>query len=417
MPAMPRGTDPFLVHQLDNGLVVLGEAMPGVRSAAMNLLVPAGVATDPVERCGSATVLAEMALRGAGGRDARALTDALDDLGLSRGSGASTHHTRFTAAALSENVMKGLPLHADVVRRPTLADDAFEPARDLALQALAGLPDNPQSLALVKLREWHWPAPFSRNVMGEETHLRKMTAAGVRDDFAGRYKPNGAILSVAGDVDFDALVADAERLFGDWKPVETPAPEVTPPPGNRRFIELDSQQTHLALAYPTSSETDADYYLARLAVEVLSGGMSGRLFGEIREKKGLCYSVYASYNSLPSVGGVFAYAGTSNERAQETLDALLYELTRIREGVGEDELARAKIGLKAGTVMSGESSSARSAALARDWFVRGRLRTLDEITDAIDAVTSGVLNQWLADHSAGPFTVVQIGPKELEVKV
>ena len=407
--------DDFLIHPLANGMTVLAEKMPGVRSAAMNLLVPAGVANDPVERCGGATVLAEMALRGAGGRDARQLTDALDDLGLSRGSGPGTHHTRFTAAALSENVMKGLPLHADVVRRPTLGDDVFGPSRDLALQALAGLPDNPQSLAMIKLREWHWPAPFSRNVMGEETHLRKMTAAGVRDDFASRYVPDGAILSVAGDVDFDELTAAAEELFGDWQSAEPPEIEVTPPPGNRRFIELDSQQTHLALAYPTSGETADDYYPARLAVEVLSGGMSGRLFGEIREKKGLCYSVYASYSSLPNLGGVFCYAGTSNERAQATLDAFLHELTRLREGVTADELDRAKIGLKAGTVMSGESSSARSGALARDWFIRGRLRTLDEIVEAVDGVTLGALNGWLADHPAGPFTVVQIGPKQLEV--
>ena len=412
---MAAANDPqFLVRTLDNGLVVLAERMAGVRSAAMNLLVPAGVATDPVERCGSATVLAEMALRGAGGRDARALTEALDDLGLARSSGPGTHHTRFTAAALADNVMRGLPLHADIVRRPTLGDEAFGPSRDLALQGLAGLPDNPQSLAMIKLREWHWPAPFSRNVMGEETHLRKMTADGIRDDYAGRYAPNGSILAVAGDVDFDELTRRAEELFGDWETVDSPAVEVTPPPGNRRYIEQDSQQTHIALAYPTPHETADDYYPARLAVECLSGGMSGRLFGEIREKKGLCYSVYASYNSLPEIGGVFCYAGTSNERAQATLDALLHELTRLCEGVGEDELQRAKIGLKAGTVMSGESSSARSAALARDWFVRGRLRTLDEIVEAVDAVTLADLNRWLDENPAGPFTVVQIGPKQLD---
>ena len=207
-----------------------------------------------------------------------------------------------------------------------------------------------------------------------------------------------------------ALVADTERLFGDWKPVETPPLEVTPPPGNRRVHRAGFAANAPRPGVPDEQrDRRAITTWRRLAVEVLSGGMSGRLFGEIREKKGLCYSVYASYNSLPNLGGVFAYAGTSNERAQDTLDALLHELTRVSEGVTDDELARAKIGLKAGTVMSGESSSARSAALARDWFVRGRLRTLDEIAEAVDAVTVDSLNRWLEEHPAGPFTIVQIG--------
>ena len=168
-----------------------------------------------------------------------------------------------------------------------------------------------------------------------------------------------------------------------------------------------------------------DYYHARLAVEVLSGGMSGRLMGEIREKQGLCYSVYATYASLagPELRGeherglasVFCYAGTSNERAQATLDGLVRELSRLREGVSEDELNRAKIGLKAATVMSGESTSARASALIRDWTVRRRLRPLDEITSAIDAVSLSDLNAWLADHPAGEFTTVLVGPKALEL--
>ena len=200
---------------------------------------------------------------------------------------------------------------------------------------------------------------------------------------------------------------------------------LTPPPGKFRHVEQDSQQTHIALAYPTVHETADDYYLARLAVEVLSGGMSGRLMGEIREKQGLCYSVYASYASLAGpelreehsrgLASVFCYAGTSNERAQATLDGLVGELSRLREGVTADELRRAKIGLKAGTVMSGESTGARASALLRDWTVRRCLRPLDEIVAAIDAIGLGELNAWLADHPAGGFTTVLVGPKALDV--
>ena len=407
--------DRFLTHTFPNGLTLLAEQMPGVKSAAMTLLVPAGGATDPDGGLGSANVLVEMAMRGAGDRNARQLTERLDDLGLARSSSAALHHTRFTAASLAKNVFEGLPVYADIVRRPHLRDDDFGPSRDLALQGLAGLEDNPQSLVMIRLREQAWPAPLGRNPMGEEADLRAMTPEFIRDDFRRRYVPRGAILSVAGDVDFDRWRNEVARLFADWQADAPPGIELKPPPGRFRFIEQDSQQTHIALAYPTAAETEDEYYLARMAVEVLSGGMSGRLFTEIREKRGLCYSVSAGYTSAPGIGSVFCYAGTSNERAQETLDAFVHELRRLSEGATESELSRAKIGLKTGTVMSGESSSARSGMNARDWFIRGRLRSLDEIIFAIDSITVGQLNQYLAARPVEEVTTVMIGPKALEV--
>lgn len=409
------------IHQLSNGMTLLVEPMDGVKSAALQLRLPAGGASDPIERCGSATVLAEMALRGAGERNARQFTEHLDTLGLSRGNGVGTLSTRYSAAGLAKNVVASLDAHADLVRKPHLKDDAFGPSREQALQALAGLEDNPQQLNGVKLTEWHWPGPFSRNAMGEKRHLQKLTAAAVRDDYADRWRPGGTILSVAGDVEAKEIIDQAEALFGDWNAGDIETIEPTPPPGRYRFIEQDSQQTHIGLAYPTTAESHDDYYKARLAVEVLSGGMSGRLFAEIREKQGLCYSVYAAYAGLAGLevadplASVFCYAGTSNERAQATLDALVRELSRIREGVTQEELDRARVGLKAGTVMSGESTSARASSLIRDYTTRGRVRSLDEIITAIDAVTVNDLNEHVATHPPGPFTIVLIGPKELDV--
>ena len=408
-------SESFFVHTFANGLTLVAERMAGIKSAAMQLLVPAGAATDPASGRGSANVLAEMVLRGAGQRDARALAEALDDLGLSRASGASLHHTRFAAASLAKNVLAGLPIYADVVRRPQLKDESFGPSRELALQGLAGLQDSPQSLAMLKLREQAWPAPLGRNTMGEAQDLAKMTAEDVRRDFSARYVPRGAILAVAGDVDFAEWREAAEQLLGEWSAAEGPAMELAAPPGGVHFIEQDSQQTHIALAYPTARETDEEYYCSRLAVEVLSGGMSGRLFTEIRERRGLCYSVSASYSSTPAVASVFCYAGTSNERAQQTLDALLHELRRMREGVSEDELARAKIGLKTGIVMSGESSSARAGTIARDWFIHGRLRTLDEIISRVNDVTLAELNGYLAAKPVTEVTTALVGPQLLEV--
>ena len=157
------------------------------------------------------------------------------------------------------------------------------------------------------------------------------------------------------------------------------------------------------------------YYTMRLAMEVLSGGMSGRLFTEVREKRGLVYNVWAGYNSLKGYGSVMGYAGTSNERAQATLDCFIHELYRLQEGIAKEELDRAKTGLKASTIMQGESTGARAGAIAHDFFMRGRIRTLEEIKSAIDGVTLDRVNAWLKANKPGPFTIVTVGPKELKI--
>ena len=405
----------FLVHQLKNGLTLVAEKMTGVRSAAMTLLVPAGAAADPVGRLGTATVLAEMVLRGAGDRDSRQLTDHLDTLGLQRSSSASVLHARFSAAAIAPRVMDGLDAYADIVRRPKLLEEDFDPTRDLALQSLAGIDDEPRQKLFIKLREIHWPWPFGRNPMGAKDDLTALTSDEVRKTFAARYSPVESILAVAGDIDFGAWQDKIESLFGDWKAEPTPLPE----PGDTRkryhFEPQQSEQTHIGLAYPSIDENHPDYYPARLAVEVLSGGMSGRLFTEIREKKALVYNVSASYASLPGIGAIMGYAGTSNERAQQTLDQFLIELDRLSDGVTEAELQRAKTGLKSSSIMSGESSGARAGSIAHDFFIRGRLRKIDEIIAAIDAVNVDHVNAYLKQNRPKDFTIVIVGPKELKL--
>ena len=407
--------DQYYQHTFDNGLTLLAEKMPGMQSAAMTLLVPAGSSTDPVDRLGSGTVLSDLVFRGAGPRDSRQLTDHLDRLGLQRSSSVGVHHTRFGCAALAGRVMEGLGVYADIVRRPHLPETGFVAARDLALQALAGLDDEPRQKLLISLREWHFPSPFGRSSMGRKDALEKLTVDACKVDHGRRYRPNGAILAVAGNVDFAALHDEAARYFSDWK--ESPGEQISvvPPPGNVHHETQQSEQTHIGIAYPSIPETHEDYYTVRMAIEVLSGGMSGRLFTEVREKRGLCYSVWAGYSSLKGIGSIMGYAGTSNERAQDTLDCFVNELHRLSEGVTAEELDRAKIGLKASTIMQGESTSGRAGSIAHDFFMRGRIRTLDEITRAIDAVTVDKVNAYLKKNAPGPFTIVTVGPKELKL--
>jgi predicted Zn-dependent peptidase len=405
----------YYQHTFDNGLTLLGERMPAMQSAAMTLLVPAGVANDPIDRCGSATVLSDLVLRGAGGRDSRQLTDYLDSLGLQRSSGAGIHHTRFGCAAVGPKVIEGLAAYADIVRRPQMPEVGFQAARDLALQALAGIEDEPKQKLMIKLREWHFPSPYSRNTMGDKEALEKLTLALCKVDFVERYHARGAILALAGNIDFKEIHREVEKHFGSWSAGHPEPIKLMPPPGNFRHEDQKSEQTHIGIAWPSIPETHEDYYTMRMAIEVLSGGMSGRLFTEIREKRALVYNVWAGYTSLKGQGSVLGYAGTSNERAQATLDTFIHELYRLQEGITAAELERAKTGLKASTIMQGESTSARAGSIAHDFFMRGRIRTLDEIKAAIDGVTLDQVNAWLKNNKPGPFTIVTVGPKELNV--
>lgn len=405
----------YLQHTFANGLTIVGQRMAGMQSAAMTLLLPAGAASDPVDRSGSATVLADLVLRGAGERDSRQLTDYLDSLGLQRSASVGVQHARFGCAALAQKVMEGLSVYADIVRRPHLPQSGFDAARDLALQSLAGVDDEPRQKLMIKLREWHFPSPYGRNTMGEREELEKLTLDLSRADFSQRYHAQDTIISIAGNIDFDQVKREIERLFGDWNGPPTAALKLMPPPGRVHHVEQASEQTHIGIAYPSTQEIDANYYAARMAIEVLSGGMSGRLFTEVREKRALCYSVSAGYSSLRGIGSILAYAGTSNDRAQATLDCVMAELHRLHKGITSDELNRAKTGLKASTIMQGESTSSRAGAIAHDFYMRGRIRTLDEIKAAIDSVTVEQVNAYLKDHEPGPFTIVTVGPKELKL--
>jgi predicted Zn-dependent peptidase len=405
----------YFQHTFPNGLTLLGERMPGMQSAAMTLMLPAGSATDPVDRLGSATVLSDLVLRGAGSRDSKQLTDYLDRLGLQRSSSVGVHHSRFGCAGLHDRVIEGLGAYADIIRRPHMPAAGFEAARDLALQSLAGLEDEPRQKLLIKLREWHLPSPYGRSSMGKKENLEKLTLELAKADHAERYHADTAILALAGNIDFEQLKDEVQKYFGTWNGRTQGDIKVMPPPGDFHHEDQQSEQTHIGIAYPSIPETHEDYYTVRMAIEILSGGMSGRLFTEVREKRGLCYSVWAGYSSLKGQGSILGYAGTSNDRAQATLDCFMTELHRLSDGVTEAELDRAKIGVKASTIMSGESTSSRAGAIAHDFFMRGRIRTLDEIKNAIDGVTVERVNAYLKKNTPGPFTVVTVGPKELKV--
>jgi len=400
-----------------NGLVLIAEPMPWLESAAFTLLVPGGCVHEPDERGGLSGLACEMTLRGAGPRDSRQFIQDLDNLGVERSESVTDSHVGYGGATLAGNLPEALAIYADVVRSPRLPDDQLEAARLGMLQDLRAVEDEPAEKVMIELRRRHYPKPWGRPPQGQRKALEEIELEEVRRHITAHFHPNGAILGVAGRFSWDALKETVGTLFGDWKPGEAKAVVETPSGREKAHLPYDSNQTHIGIAYPSVPYRHPDYFQAWGAVGVLSGGMSARLFTEVRERRGLCYSVYASYHTVRDHGGVFCYAATSADRAQETLDVTLGELLRLARGVEEHELARLKARIKSALIMQQESSSARSGTVARDWYHLGRVRTLDELGRLVDALTCRSINAYLAEHPPADFTVATLGPRELEVRL
>lgn len=401
---------------------LLVEPNASAKSASLLWLIPVGAAHDPRGREGLSTVLCEMLLRGAGERDSRQHADALDALGVLRSCSAGLTYVRLSATALGPNLLSALPLLVDIVRRPRLEAQAFEPARELALQTVAALRDDPAGYASLLLSERHVEQPFNRRVVGTEEGLSALTDSDIRSAWSTKATPASSILAVAGDCDADAIERALTPLLKGWEG-STPEPriEANPDRGSYHHEADESNQVHILTAADAPKEADAESNLHRLAASVLSAGSASRLFSEVREKRGLCYSVSASYAGDKHSGRLTSYVGTTPQRSQQSLDVLLSELERIFSPAGlvtREEFDRAVVGMKSALIFSGESTSARAGALATDQHRLGKPRTLDEFARAIDAITLDDLNAYLARvHAKGkqPRTIVTLGPSPLTV--
>jgi len=211
-------------------------------------------------------------------------------------------------------------------------------------------------------------------------------------------------------------VEEVGNLFDDWKSQPVPEVTVAPPETGVEHISFESEQTHIVVGFKGCTFSDENYYLNRCAIGVLSDGMSSRLFTEVREKRGLCYTVFASNHSVKDAAGVFCYSGTTTARAQETLDVIVDQLRELGNGVTEAELKRLKIQIRSGLVSQQESCRARANAINSNWFHLGRVRTLDEILENINAMTVDKVNDYLKNHPPANFSLVTLGSEALHLR-
>jgi predicted Zn-dependent peptidase len=403
-----------IVHErMESGLELVVEPVEGVRSAAVMWLIPAGSATDESDRLGRSEVMSELLMRGSEGLDSRAQADAFDLVGATRGAESGSRFMRVSAVCLGERVGDVLGLLAEMVLRPRVDEDGVEAAKELARAGLESLKDDPQERAMLAARGRHYPSPWDRSGLGTSEGIESLEAAGLRSGWRARCVPGGSILAVAGAVDAGVVRACVGRVLAGWHG-RAGAVEATGSAARGYGHEEDeSAQVQVVVVHDAPAEPHADSVLERYVVQILSGGMSGRLFSEVREKRGLCYSVSAGYRSEREFGAVTAYVGTTPERAQESLDVLMAELDRIGAGVTAEEFERARTGLLSRVVFSGESTSARAGALAADVYAFGRARTLEEVRQRLAAVTLGDVNEYLRRRRMGRVTVQTVGKAAL----
>ncbi|MBN2511822.1 MAG: insulinase family protein [Sedimentisphaerales bacterium] len=402
-------------HRLSNGMIILGEPMADVESASFYFLLPAGNAYYPEGCSGAGQIITDWLFRGAGSRDSRTLIEALDELGIHRNSSITAENLSISASLESANLLEALDLYADILTAPLLDDEQFEPSRQLAVHELAGLDDDPQHKVRLLVAEQFYPAPYNRPSEGKKADLESMTADSCRRIIQRQFDWSQGIFAIAGKYDFPAICDLLEKRCAHLPGTGAKRPAAGAP-GQRYTHEAnEGAQVHIGLMTRVPTIQDSRYYDIMAAVSILSGGMSSRLFTEVREKRGLCYAVGARYQSLKDHAAISCYAGTTPEQAQETLDVTVEQFRRLREGFSDEELQRAQIGLKSTLIMQSESSAARAAGVAGDYYYLGRVRTLPEIRQKIDSVSRSSVLAFLNDNPFDDFTVATIGPKPIQL--
>lgn len=398
------------VEALKNGLVVIAEHIPHVQSASYDLLIPGGVVLDEEESVGASLVLGELTGRGAGDLDSKQLSDAFDSLGIRHDEGGGHDRYGYHASMVADTLPEALRLLGQMVQHPQLPASELEPIQDLMIQDIYATLENPASRAFSEIGERYYPAPYSRPSFGTVEGIEAVTIEHLQALWKKTFRPMGSVLSVAGNADPALVLELAEKYLGEWSGPTLQKPAFTAVREMQRWhVEEASQQVQIVLACPSAPFGDPHYYAAKVAMGVLSGGMFGRLFIEVREKRGLCYTVYARHVTSELAGTVMAYAGTTSERAAETLEVLTKELSGLQGTVTDEELQRAKANLLAGLVIGEESPSSRAGSNASDWWVSKQVRSLDEMRAAISSVTKADIDSYLEQYPIAKSSVLTLG--------
>jgi predicted Zn-dependent peptidase len=373
---------------LPNGFRIVTEDMPGLKSASIGVWVTAGGRHERPEQNGIAHFLEHMAFKGTGTRSALQIAEAIEDVGGFINAYTSREMTAYFARVLQDDVSLALEVISDIVLNPVFDSKEIEVERHVILQEIGQALDTPDDVIFDWLQEASYPGQaFGRTILGPSERVSSFGRDDLTRFVAQHYGPDQMILSAAGGVDHDRIVAEARAIFGGLKPVGAAPVQPADFRGGERREVKNLEQVHFALAFEAPGYRAPDVYTAQVYAMALGGGMSSRLFQKIREERGLCYSIFAQSAAYEDTGQITLYAGTSEEEIGELTRLTLEELKRSAEDMTEVEVARARAQLKAGLLMGLESPSSRAERAARLLAIWGRVPDLDESVARIDAVS------------------------------
>jgi predicted Zn-dependent peptidase len=396
---------------LRNGLRIVTEHMPGLKSASAGIWVMAGGRHERAEQNGIAHFLEHMAFKGTKRRSALQIAEEIEDVGGYINAYTSREMTAYYARVLEADVALALDVIGDIVLNPAFDKKEIEVERHVILQEIGQALDTPDDIIFDWLQEASYPdQAFGRTILGPEERVSAFTRKDLKAFVTENYGPAQMILSAAGAVDHDAIVAQAEAIFGGLKArPQKPFQEASFKGGERREVKA-LEQVHFAMAFDAPGYRHPDVYTAQVYAMAMGGGMSSRLFQKVREERGLCYSIFAQSGAYEDTGQITLYAGTSAEEIGDLTRITMDELKRAADDMTEAEVLRARAQIKAGMLMGLESPSARAERIARLLAIYGRVPDVDEAVARIDAVTTADVRRYAGTLTESDAALALYGP-------
>jgi predicted Zn-dependent peptidase len=396
---------------LSNGLRVVTDRVASVATVSLGLWVDVGTRHEPAKINGVAHFLEHMAFKGTERRSALAIAEEIEAVGGHLNAYTSRECTAYYAKVLKEDTGLALDILADILQHSTFEPAELERERAVILQEIGQANDTPDDIIFDYFQECAFPAQaMGRPVLGSPAIVKKLSRKSVVSYLKDHYGASHMVLSAAGNLDHDRFVALAEKLLCDIPKERAVSTEPARYVGGEHRQERDLEQLHLVLGFPGLKLGDPDYYAAAVLSTAFGGGMSSRLFQEVREKRGLVYAISSFAHSYRD-GGLFGiYAGTGEEEAAELLPVLCDEAKKLDDGFAPAELARAKAQMKAGLLMSLESTSARCEQMAQHMLIHGTPFNTGDIVERIDAVDDAAIRRVVAGWRCGSPTLAALGP-------
>ncbi len=372
----------------DNGIGVITEEMPDVESSCVGIWVPAGSRNESREVNGISHFIEHLLFKGTARRSALDISREIESVGGVLNAFTSREMTCFYAKVLNKDLPLAIDLLSDIFLHSKFDRAEMEKERLVVLQEIKMVEDTPDDLIHDLFAERFWKGQaIGRSVLGTTANIKAITRDGVLDYFTSHYRGRGVFIAVAGGFRTKGVVRLLKRTFGRLRLSPRQSSNDGPAPSaGARLIKKKLEQVHLCMGVPAPPQCHPDRFKVYLLNTMLGSGMSSRLFQEIREKRGLAYSVYSYLSLCRDAGSLIAYAGTSKESFPEVVTLMLKEFARIGKGVGKTELANAKEQLKGGMLLGLETSDSRMTKLARDEFYFGRHVPVKEIVRGINKV-------------------------------